>query len=91
MRRGNSWAWARQILSHPFALAVRRDRFAQICLFLLPPILARSCCSLARKINKFLERGIVFKAGPEEVFRSIGIDFEISFFIDRLGHTCQME
>jgi hypothetical protein len=36
-----------EVFSHPFALAIGRDRFALISLFLLPPILAGTCCSLA--------------------------------------------
>jgi hypothetical protein len=80
-----------EVLSHPFALSIERDRFASIRFLLLISILTRTCCSLAGYIDEFLEIGIMFEAGMDKVFCSQSIHFKVGFFLYGLGYPCQME
>jgi hypothetical protein len=80
-----------QFLPQQFAFPIGRDRFARVGFLFLPTAPTRTCCCLARKIDKFFETGIIFDAGLDKVLRTQGIHFEIGFFIDGRYRTREMK
>jgi len=43
------------------------------------------------KVEEFLEAGVLFEPGVDQVLRSEGIYLKIGFFPNGLGYTCHME
>jgi hypothetical protein len=79
-----------QLLPQQLAFPIGRDRVARVGFLFLTTVPARTCCCLARKIDEFLETGVVFDAGLDKVLRTQGIHFEISFFFDGRCRACKM-
>ncbi len=80
-----------QFLPPPFAHPVGRDRPAMVGFCFLPTVLPRSCGCLAGKIDKFLESGVMFEAGLDEIFRAQGIHRAIGFCFDGPGGAGEMQ
>ena len=80
-----------QFLPPPFASPVGRDRFAMVGFLFLPTVPPRTCGCQARKIDKFLESGIMFEAGLDEILRAQGIHLEIGLGFDGPGRAREMK
>jgi hypothetical protein len=48
-------------------------------------------CRLAGEVDEFLEGRIFFETDMDEIIRPDGIYFEVSSFLESLGHSCQMK
>ena len=80
-----------QFLPPPFAAPVRRDRFARVGFLFLATVLPRTRGCQARQIDKFLESGIMFEAGLDEILRAQGIHREIGLGCDGPGRAREMK